>query len=107
MPFSAAVIRRAALVSTAARAPVARYGEKVSQVLTSVQKMEESLRKLKKSRAGAAAAPAGGTDDDKIRRQLALDVTELGTQLGRLGLAADRLEEYSALVALVTAADGS
>ena len=79
----------------------------MAQVLTSVQKMEESLRKLKKSRPGAAAAPAGGTDDDKIRRQLALDVAGLGGQLTALGLAADRLAEYRALLALVAAADGS
>ncbi|KAF0314783.1 Conserved oligomeric Golgi complex subunit 2 [Amphibalanus amphitrite] len=83
------------------------YGDKVAQVLTSVQKMEESLRKLKKSRPGAAAAPAGGTDDDKIRRQLALDVAGLGGRLTALGLAADRLAEYRALLALVAAADGS
>ena len=82
-----------------------RYDEKVSQVLTSVQKMEESLRKLKKSRAGAAAAPAGGTDDDKIRRQLALDVAELGRLLAGLALNTDTLTEYTALVALVTAAE--
>ncbi|XP_037088627.1 conserved oligomeric Golgi complex subunit 2-like [Pollicipes pollicipes] len=48
------------------------YAERVGQVLTSVQRMEESLRKLKKARATAPAAPAGATDDDKIRRQLAL-----------------------------------
>ena len=76
-------------------------------MITSVQKMEESLRKLKKSRAGAAAAPAGGTDDDKIRRQLALDVAALGSMLGGLGLMTDRMGEYRQLVALVAGAESS
>ena len=52
-------------------------------MLTSVQKMEESLRRLKKAKEkgrGAAAnanAPLGNaplSDDDKIRLQLCLDV---------------------------------
>ena len=75
-------------------------------MLTSVQKMEESLRRLKKSRVGSAAAPAGATDDDKIRRQLALDVAELGRLLAGLALSTDTLTEYTELVSLVTGAEG-
>lgn len=45
-------------------------------VLTSVQKTEESLRKLKKIRDRSTAAgpvPDRGGDDDKIRMQLYFD----------------------------------
>ena len=49
----------------------------VSDVLTSVQKTEESLKRLRKERAAtssASAAAAGVSDDDKIRMQLVVDV---------------------------------
>lgn len=50
----------------------------VSDVLTSVQKTEESLRRLKKMRdrgtQSVSAEGRGLTDDDKIRMQLAIDV---------------------------------
>lgn len=43
-------------------------------VLTSVQKTEESLRKLKKmSHRSSASIPDRGGDDDKIRMQLYFD----------------------------------
>lgn len=56
-------------------------------MLSSVRKMEESLKRLKQARKGAAAATATGangglTDDAKIRLQLALDVEHLGQQVG-------------------------
>lgn len=49
--------------------------------------MEESLKRLKQARKGAASAAAAGangapTDDSKIRLQLALDVEYLGEQVG-------------------------
>lgn len=44
----------------------------VSDVLTSVQKTEESLRRLRKDR--AASTSVGVSDDDKIRMQLIIDV---------------------------------
>lgn len=50
----------------------------MSDVLTSVQKTEESLRRLKKMRdRGTQASSAEGrglSDDDKIRMQLSIDV---------------------------------
>jgi hypothetical protein len=50
----------------------------VDDVLTSVQKTEESLRRLKKIRDRSAATLSsearGVGDDDKIRHQLLLDV---------------------------------
>lgn len=45
----------------------------VSDVLTSVQKTEESLKRLRKDR-NAPSSSAGISDDDKIRMQLAIDV---------------------------------
>lgn len=64
-----------------------RYYETISEVLSSVRKMEESLKRLKQARKGAATAAAAGangglTDDSKIRLQLALDVEYLGEQVG-------------------------
>lgn len=65
---------------------MARYYETISEVLSSVRKMEESLKRLKQARKGATAATtvAGNgapTDDSKIRLQLALDVEYLGEQV--------------------------
>lgn len=65
---------------------VSRYYETISEVLSSVRKMEESLKRLKQARKGATAATtvAGSgapTDDSKIRLQLALDVEYLGEQV--------------------------
>lgn len=64
-----------------------RYCETISEVLSSVRKMEESLKRLKQARKGASTAATAGanggpTDDGKIRLQLALDVEYLGEQVG-------------------------
>lgn len=62
-----------------------RYFETVSDVLNSVRKMEESLKRLKQARRSPATNPvsssSGMSDDDKIRLQLALDVEHLGEQV--------------------------
>lgn len=62
-----------------------RYYETVSDVLSSVKKMEESLKRLKQARRTAALNPVGTnggmSDDDKIRLQLALDVEYFGEQV--------------------------
>lgn len=50
-----------------------RYLAAVSDVLTSVQKTEDSLKRLRKDR-NTPASSAGISDDDKIRIQLAIDV---------------------------------
>lgn len=64
---------------------VPRYYETVSDVLQSVRKVEESLKRLKQARKTTpahAGGPGGGmSDDDKIRLQLALDVEHLGEQV--------------------------
>lgn len=63
-----------------------RYYETISEVLSSVKKMEDSLKRLKQARKGATTAVTTGanggpTDDSKIRLQLALDVEYLGEQV--------------------------
>ena len=50
-----------------------------TDVLTSVKKMEESLKRLKKAKGGTVVGEGKTlTDDDKIRLQFHLDVTRLG-----------------------------
>uniref|UniRef100_A0A8B9LPV6 Conserved oligomeric Golgi complex subunit 2 n=1 Tax=Astyanax mexicanus TaxID=7994 RepID=A0A8B9LPV6_ASTMX len=62
-----------------------RYFETISDVLSSVKKMEESLKRLKQARKTATTSTAGAntgpSDDSKIRLQLALDVEYLGEQV--------------------------
>lgn len=62
-----------------------RYFETISDVLSSVRNMEESLKRLKQARKTATTSNvginAGPSDDSKIRLQLALDVEYLGEQV--------------------------
>lgn len=67
-----------------------RYSTITTDVLTSIKKTEDSLLRLKRTRKpaggqGTQAGPGSGvdgagtiTDDDKIRLQFALDVTDFG-----------------------------
>lgn len=86
-----------------------KYYETVSDVLNSVRKMEESLKRLKQARrttpASSAGLSGGGmSDDDKIRRQLALDVAYLGEQIEKMGLRTKDIRSFPALAELVAAA---
>uniref|UniRef100_A0A8C5QD56 Conserved oligomeric Golgi complex subunit 2 n=1 Tax=Leptobrachium leishanense TaxID=445787 RepID=A0A8C5QD56_9ANUR len=84
-----------------------RYFDTVSDVLSSVKKMEESLKRLKQARKTTTASSAsngGVNDDNKIRLQLALDVEYLGNQIENLGLQTDDITSFSALTELVQAA---
>lgn len=56
----------------------ARYITVTTDVLTSVKKMEESLKRLKQKKKSESK---GLSDDDKIRLQLKLDVVEFGNQV--------------------------
>uniref|UniRef100_A0A8C3AQH2 Conserved oligomeric Golgi complex subunit 2 n=1 Tax=Cyclopterus lumpus TaxID=8103 RepID=A0A8C3AQH2_CYCLU len=84
-----------------------RYYETISEVLSSVRKMEESLKRLKQARKGAIATTTAGanaapTDDSKIRLQLALDVEYLGEQVcGKMGLQPSDIPMFSTLMDLV------
>ncbi|XP_055395013.1 conserved oligomeric Golgi complex subunit 2 isoform X2 [Bubalus kerabau] len=86
-----------------------KYYETVSDVLNSVRKMEESLKRLKQARKTTPASPAGlsgsgMSDDDKIRLQLALDVAYLGEQIEKMGLQTKDIRSFPALAELVAAA---
>uniref|UniRef100_A0A3Q3BFU1 Conserved oligomeric Golgi complex subunit 2 n=1 Tax=Kryptolebias marmoratus TaxID=37003 RepID=A0A3Q3BFU1_KRYMA len=83
-----------------------KYYETISEVLSSVKKMEESLKRLKQARKGAAAttttgANGGLSDDSKIRLQLALDVEYLGEQIQKMGLQPNDISMFSSLMDLV------
>uniref|UniRef100_A0A667HWT8 Conserved oligomeric Golgi complex subunit 2 n=1 Tax=Lynx canadensis TaxID=61383 RepID=A0A667HWT8_LYNCA len=84
-----------------------KYYETVSDVLNSVKKMEESLKRLKQARKTTPANPVGPgggmSDDDKIRLQLALDVEYLGEQIQKMGLATKDIKSFPALAELVAA----
>ncbi|KAG5266497.1 hypothetical protein AALO_G00232750 [Alosa alosa] len=82
-----------------------RYYETISDVLSSVRKMEESLKRLKQARKTTAASTSGNnggpSDDSKIRLQLALDVEYLGEQIQKMGLEPANISMFSSLLDLV------
>ncbi|XP_001369328.1 conserved oligomeric Golgi complex subunit 2 [Monodelphis domestica] len=85
-----------------------KYYETVSDVLSSVKKMEESLKRLKQARKTATTNPIGTnggmSDDNKIRLQLALDVESLGEQMQKMDLQTSNIKSFTALTELVIAA---
>ena len=93
------------------------YLRHTTDVLTSVQKMEESLKRLKKARGGGGANGSGGasaatsgaeaavSDDDKIRLQLALDVKSFQSRLdSSFRFEAEKLEQFVEMRTLVVEA---
>ncbi|RZF40632.1 hypothetical protein LSTR_LSTR007515 [Laodelphax striatellus] len=84
-----------------------QYYTSVCDVLTSVQKTEESLRRLKKirERSSSAAADAvernAGRDDDKIRLQLHLDVNSYCQQVESLNIERHEIDQLQSLLNLV------
>ncbi|KAG8583183.1 hypothetical protein GDO81_008309 [Engystomops pustulosus] len=84
-----------------------KYYETVSDVLSSVKRMEESLKRLKQARKTTMSSntPSGGmSDDNKIRLQLALDVEYFTNQIQNFGLSIHELKSFAALIELVQAA---
>ncbi|XP_025050633.1 conserved oligomeric Golgi complex subunit 2 isoform X2 [Alligator sinensis] len=85
-----------------------KYYETVSDVLSSVKKMEESLKRLKQARktvtSNSVGSNGGMSDDNKIRLQLALDVDYFGDQMQKMGLQTSDIKSFSALTELVQAA---
>uniref|UniRef100_A0A8C8VK45 Conserved oligomeric Golgi complex subunit 2 n=1 Tax=Pelusios castaneus TaxID=367368 RepID=A0A8C8VK45_9SAUR len=85
-----------------------KYYETVSDVLSSVKKMEESLKRLKQARKTVIPnnvnSNGGMSDDNKIRLQLALDVEYFGDQMRKMGLQTSNIKSFSALLELVLAA---
>ncbi|XP_070590041.1 conserved oligomeric Golgi complex subunit 2 isoform X2 [Erythrolamprus reginae] len=85
-----------------------KYLDTVSDILNSVKKMEESLKRLKQARKTVTAnnpSPSGGmSDDSKIRLQLALDVEHFGMQMEMMGIQLSNIKSFSTLSDLVQAA---
>lgn len=84
-----------------------RYFSAVSDVLTSVQKTEESLRRLKnlRERSGSAqhgnASASGMSDDDKIRLQLHVDICAWCDEIEKLGVNRKSVDKLTELIQLV------
>ncbi|KAF8785755.1 Conserved oligomeric Golgi complex subunit 2 like protein [Argiope bruennichi] len=82
----------------------------MQDVLTSIKKMEDSLKILKRARDKPAhntgqISSGAVTDDDKIRRQLAIDVTYFEELILKLGLQVSDLKSFKELKDLVTSAE--
>uniref|UniRef100_A0A6P4EM25 Conserved oligomeric Golgi complex subunit 2 n=1 Tax=Drosophila rhopaloa TaxID=1041015 RepID=A0A6P4EM25_DRORH len=82
------------------------YFNVVSDVLTSVQKTEESLRRLRNVKSGGSATASAGSstvmsDDDKIRVQLRVDVTSWKQELGKLNFQATQIDKLVELTNMV------
>jgi len=78
----------------------------VSDVLTSVQKTEESLRRLRNVKSGGSASLSAGnsavmSDDDKIRVQLRVDVTSWKQELGKLNFQPTQIDKLVELTNMV------
>ncbi|KAG1654155.1 Conserved oligomeric Golgi complex subunit 2 [Nymphon striatum] len=89
-----------------------QYLSITSDVLTSVKKTEDSLKRLKKARERPSSAVIGGqnasnnsmTDDDKIRHQLFLDVEHYGQQITLFEVEISSIRSYINIVELVESA---
>ncbi|KAJ8713846.1 hypothetical protein PYW08_007466 [Mythimna loreyi] len=83
------------------------YYKYVEDVLTSVQRTEESLRRLKQIRemsSPASSDSAGVTDGDKIRLQLNVDVVSYGALARSLRLNVNSVHKFTELSSMVTEA---
>ncbi|XP_060063002.1 conserved oligomeric Golgi complex subunit 2-like [Ylistrum balloti] len=75
-----------------------QYFSVTSDVLLSVKKMEDSLKRLKRVRGTDKGAGSQGlTDDDKIRQQIILDIDSYGQQVTSYGVKKENLESYKKL----------
>lgn len=79
----------------------------MNDVLTSVQKTEESLRRLKnlREKSGATqqgnASATGISDDDKIRLQLHVDICAWCDEIENLGIDRHSVDKLIELIQLV------
>lgn len=79
----------------------------MSDVLTSVQRTEESLRRLKNLREKSSSAPQGNasatgmSDDDKIRQQLYVDTCAWCDEIENLGVGRHSVDKLTELIQLV------
>ncbi|KAL4237416.1 Conserved oligomeric Golgi complex subunit 2 [Mactra antiquata] len=85
-----------------------QYFTVTSDVLTSVKKMEDSLKRLKKVRGTEKSSGSQGiSDDDKIRQQLILDITNYGDQMSKFGVEKSNVTTYNKLLELSDEAKSS
>lgn len=74
-------------------------------MLTSVQKTEESLRRLKNLRAGTVqqgnTSSTGISDDDKIRLQLHVDICAWCDEIEKFGINRSAIDQLTDLIHLV------
>ncbi|XP_064599671.1 conserved oligomeric Golgi complex subunit 2-like isoform X1 [Liolophura sinensis] len=85
-----------------------QYCSVTSDVLTSVKKMEDSLKRLKKARGtGPTAGSQGMSDDDKIRQQLILDIDCYGQQMSQFGVQSENVQAFHQLLELAETAKSS
>ncbi|XP_047994268.1 conserved oligomeric Golgi complex subunit 2 [Leguminivora glycinivorella] len=83
------------------------YYKYVEDVLTSVQKTEDSLRRLKQIRektAQRSSESSGPTDGEKIRLQLSVDVVSYGALARAMQVDVSALHKYKELNSMVTEA---
>lgn len=85
---------------------VYRYYSSVNDVLTSVQKTEESLRRLKNLREKSGGSNqanqsnTGMSDDDKIRLQLHVDICAWTIEIEKLGVDRNSIDKLNDLIHL-------
>lgn len=80
---------------------VDQFCEVTGEVLTSVRKMEESLKRLKKVRGSDKTSNTQGlSDDDKIRSQIIIDIDELAKQMTSFGIDKSSVSGFSKLQGL-------
>ncbi|CAG8507539.1 9713_t:CDS:10 [Paraglomus brasilianum] len=91
---------------------ILKYCNRASELLTSLKKTEEALKRLKKGKSAKATATntlfssflsddSGMSDEDKIRLQILLDVKQFGKELMNLEIDPEQLEGYNELYKLV------
>nr|XP_006817460.1 PREDICTED: conserved oligomeric Golgi complex subunit 2-like [Saccoglossus kowalevskii] len=95
--------RRGELLSGILTLLTQEYFGVTSDVLDSVRKMEESLKKLKMRKVTSVSnfSANGMSDDDKIRLQLALDVRQFAEEMDNLGIKSSDIPKYDSLSELV------
>lgn len=86
---------------------ISSYYKYVEDVLTSVQKTEESLRRLKQIRektAQQSSESGGTTDGEKIRLQLRVDITSYAALAQAVRIDINTMHKYKELNSMVTEA---
>lgn len=84
-----------------------QYMTVTKDVLVSVKKMEDSLKRLKRARDRTPLPEGAASDDDKIRLQLYIDVEHFGIKMEELGTPKSKVPSYAALMEIVEAARSS